>query len=68
MRQVKRIAGAGIVDVMALFSRQEAVVGRVVNPFERQRGPEMVSFSCMVVNNVEYEFDAGVVKNGRPSP
>ena len=64
MRQVKRIAGAGIVDVMALFFRQEAVVGRVINPFERQCGPEMVSFCCVVVNNVEYDFDAGVVKTG----
>ena len=37
VRQVQRVAGAGVVDAVARIVRDEAVVARIVEPAERQR-------------------------------
>ena len=64
MRQVDRVAGAGVVDVVALLVRQQPVVAGVVDALERQRRPELVALGGVVVDDVEDHLDAGVVKLG----
>ena len=62
MRQVDRVAGAGVVDVVALLVRHQAVVAGVVDALERQRRPEFVALCGMVVDDVEDDLDAMGVK------
>ena len=62
--EVDRIAGAGVVDVVARLVRQQAVVACVVDPFERQRGAVLVALRRMVVDHVEDDLEAGVVQPG----
>ena len=59
--QVDRVAGAGVVDVVAPVGRQ-AVVGRVVDALEGKRRPELVAFGGVVVDHVQDHLDAGIVE------
>ena len=62
MREIEGITSSGIVDVVARLVRQQPIVRRVVDAFERERRAEMISFGRVIVNNIEDDFDASVVK------
>ena len=60
--EVQRVAGAGVVDVVARLVRHHPVVRRVVDALERQRRPPLVAFRRVVVDDVENDLEAGVVE------
>ncbi len=69
MAQVERVAGAGVVDVVArarafgaVTARHQAVVARVVDALERQRRAEFVALRRVVVDHVHDDFEAVLVK------
>ena len=59
---VEAVSGPGVVGVVALVLVDEAVVGRVVDPPERQRGAEVVAFGGVVVDHVEDHLDTCFVQ------
>ena len=61
MEQIQGVAGAGEI-LKEPAPPGEAVVGKVVDPAEAERGAKMVSFPGMVVNHVENDFDPGGVQ------
>ena len=63
MAQVDRVAGAGVVDVVARIGRKP-VVGGIVDALEGQGRPEFVAFGGVVVDHVEDDLDAGIVQMG----
>ena len=54
---VDRVAAAGVVAVVAGVA--EHVVDAVLQPLERERGPEVVALGGMVEDDVENHLDAG---------
>ena len=62
MADVQRVAGAGVVDVIARPVGKQAVIGLVVDAFERERRPALVALGGMVVDDVENHFQAAVVE------
>lgn len=62
MGGVNSVSSSCVVDVVARLLEHRAVVGKVVDPLERQRGTEFkFAFSGMVVDHVENNLDAGVM-------
>ena len=59
--EIDRVAGAGVVDVVAPI-RREPVVGGVVDALEGQRRAEFVALRGVVVDDVEDHLDAGIVQ------
>ena len=62
MNDVQAVARTGEVDVMAGIVRVQPVVNGVVYPGERQRGPELVAFSSVVLHDIEDHLDPGAVQ------
>ena len=62
MREVQRVAGAGIIDAMAPVARHQTVIARIVEPAKRQGRPEFAAFGGVIVDDVENDFDAGRVQ------
>src|SRR5205085_1214511 len=60
--EVERIAGAGVVYVIARVVGQQAVVRGVIDTLERQGRAELVAFSGVIVHHIEYYFEAGLMK------
>ena len=54
---VQRVASAGDVHAEARILAQ-AVVGAVVQPFQTECGAEVVSFTCVVVDHVQNDFQS----------
>jgi hypothetical protein len=61
VRQVQRVARAGVVDVVAALG-QQAIVGGVVHALEGERRPELVALGGVVVDHVEDHLQARVVE------
>ena len=59
---VERVAGPGVVDVVAPGRRVEPVVGGVVDAAEAERRAEVVALAGVVVDDVEDDLDARVVE------
>ncbi len=59
--QIERVAGTGIVDVIAAIIGQTVVAG-VVDALERQRRAQLVAFGRVVVDHVQDDLDARVVQ------
>ena len=59
IRQVERVAGAGVVDAMTRIIRDKAVVAGVVEPAKRQRRAQLAALGGVVVDDVEDHLDAG---------
>ena len=55
---VERVAGAGVVHVVLLVVLDEAVVRGVVDAAHRDRGPLVVAFRCVVVDDIQDHLDA----------
>ncbi len=62
MRKVERVARAGDVVIEARLVGLQAIVGGVVDAAQAQRGAEMVAFRGVIVDDVENDFDAGVMQ------
>jgi hypothetical protein len=62
MRQVQRVAGAGVTDAMASIARHQPVIARIVEAAERQGGPELAAFRSVVVDDIEDDLDASRVQ------
>ena len=62
VREIERVAGAGVVDVVALLVRHQAVIRGVVDALEGERRPELVAFGGMVVDHVDDDLEPGVVE------
>ncbi len=58
MHHVERVAGPGVVHVLARVVGHHPVVRGVVDASERQRGAEPSAFGGMVVDDVEDHLDA----------
>ncbi len=58
MRQVDRIAAAGVVDVVPLLARDQAVVAGVVQAAPGQRRSQFVAFAGVVVDHVQDDLQA----------
>src|SRR6266496_2262187 len=52
IEQVKRVAGAGEIEVETWIIRLQPVVSGIVDPTEAQRRAEMISLGGMIVNDV----------------
>ncbi len=55
--QIERVAGTGIVDVVALVLGQ-AIVAGIVDTLERQRRTELIAFGGVVVDHVHEDLEA----------
>ncbi len=62
VRHIERVAGAGVVHVVARLVADQAVVGGVVDPAERQGRAEVVALGRVVVDDVEDDLDPCAVK------
>ena len=62
MPHVETVARPGGVVVVERVVGHEPVVGRVVDPLERQHRPEVVALGRVVVDDVEDDLDAGGVE------
>src|SRR5437667_4337607 len=62
MQQVKRVAGAGEIQIEPWLVRLHPVIREIIDPAEAKRGAETVSLGSMIVNDVENYLDPGSVK------
>ena len=62
MTRVERVAGAGVVHVVAAVVVDQAVVRGVVDAAQRQRRTQVVALGGVVVDHVEDHLDAGRVQ------
>ena len=62
MREVERVAGAGVVDVVALLVGQQPVVRAVVDAAEGKRRAALAALGGVVVDHVDDHFQPGVVE------
>ncbi len=61
MPHVHRVAGAGVVHVVAPVVGRETVVGGVVQTLHREHRPEVIALGGVVVDHVENHLDARLV-------
>ena len=59
MREIQRVAGAGVIYGAALVPYLQPIVAGVVEAAERQRRTGFVAFRSVVVDDVENYLDAG---------
>ncbi len=62
MLEVDRAAAAGEIVVEPRIVRLQPVIGGVVDAAERQRRAHMVALCGVIVDDVEYHLDPGVVQ------
>ncbi len=62
MASVQRIAGAGVVEVVAGTVLGKAVVGGIVDAAKAEGGPELIAFGGVVVDHVEDDLEPGHVQ------
>ena len=62
MRHVERVAASRVVHVVTAILCHQPIVGRVVDPAEAERRPELVALGGVVVDDVEDDLDPGLVK------
>jgi hypothetical protein len=59
---VQRVAGAGLVDVIAAIAGMQAIVRGVVDAAKAQGRSQVVAFPGMIVHHVQNHFDSGLVQ------
>ena len=57
MREIDRVSGAGVVDVVAALLRQQPVVAGIVDPFEGKRRAQLIALGGMVVDDVQNDLE-----------
>ena len=62
MGDIDGVAAAAVIDIETSVAGQQLVIAEVVDALVAQRGAEMIAFAGMVVDDVENDFEAGVVK------
>ena len=60
--QVQAIAAAAVIDVMTRVVLHQAVVAGVIDAAKTQRGPALIAFGSVVVDDVEDHFDTGFMQ------
>ena len=68
MREIERVAGAGIIDGAALIPSLQPIVAGVVEAAERQRRTGFVALRGVVVHDVEDHLDTGSVQPAHRHP
>ena len=68
MIEIKRIAAAGVVDVIARVIRLQTVIAGVVDAAKTECRTAPVAFSGVVVNHVQDHFDTGLVQGTHHIP
>ena len=58
MRDIQRVPGAGVIDVIA-FVVLQAIIAGIVQPAKADRRTQVIAFAGMVVNHVQDHFDPG---------
>ena len=58
VHHVQAVTAAGVVHVITRLAAHQAVISNVIDTTETQRGPQMVAFTCMVVDNIQNDLDA----------
>src|SRR5271165_7579807 len=61
MAKLERVPRAGEIAVIPLRLGHQVVIGLVVDSPKAEGRPQLVAFGSVVVDNVEDDFDAGVV-------
>ena len=56
MLHVQRVSGAGVIHVIAGIVRDEAIVGAVIDAFQRECGAELIAFRRMVIDDVKNDL------------
>src|SRR5215510_9669693 len=56
------IATTGVVHIKTPVIGHDAVVGQIVDAFERERGAEVISFGCVVVNYIKENLESGAMQ------
>ncbi len=63
MPYVQGVATACVVHIVARVIGDQAVIGGVVDPAKRQRGPQVIALSRMVVYHIEDHLDPCAVQS-----
>src|SRR5690554_3880326 len=61
MPQFEAVPGPGEIVVVPFIALHQIVAGAVVDSAPGERGAQMVALGRMVVDDVEYHFDAGIM-------
>src|SRR5258707_13823490 len=64
MGKIERVPAAGEVVVIPRLARQQPVIGEVVDPAKVQSWAEVIAFGGAIVDDVENDFDSGIVQAG----
>ena len=64
MAHVQRVAGAGVVDVVARIVRHQTIIGQIVDATERQGRAVLVALGRVVVDDVQNDLQPGIVQAG----
>ena len=62
MGNVNGVAATAVIDVKTPVARQQLVIAEIVDALVAEGGPEVVAFAGVVVDDIEDDFEAGVVK------
>src|ERR1051326_3176219 len=58
MQQIEGVTGAGEIEIKPRLLRLQAIRSNIVDASEGERRSEMIAFGCMIINDVENDFDA----------
>src|ERR1700737_5310140 len=64
MGKIERVPAAGEVVVIPRLARLQPVIGKVVDPGKVQSWAEVIAFGGVIVDDVENDFDSGIVQAG----
>ncbi len=59
---VERVAAAGVIHVISLVVVHQPIIRGIIDAAHRERRPEMIAFSGMVIHDVQDHFQAGGVQ------
>src|SRR5262249_1757602 len=62
MKQIQTVTCPSEIEIEPRILRVQPVVGEIIDSAETKRWAEVISFPSMIVNHIEYDFDAGSVE------
>ena len=63
MPGVQAVSGAGVIHVVALLVRHQAVVGGIIDAAKAQHRAHVIAFRGVIVDHIENHFDAFAVES-----
>ncbi len=57
MLHVQRVPGASVVRVVTRVVGRKPVVGAIVDALQRERGPKLIAFGSVVVDDIENHLE-----------